>query len=437
MALYFTGGGCGLQTSLFAVDQTALLFLTICSVLFFLVSLYTVQYILHGTHDEQDAPYRFVPCLLWFLAAMTLVCVTQHLALQWAAIEATTLASAPLVYFYKRREALEAAWKYLLICSVGIALALLGVFFLAIAASTRETQLSSLLLSDVMQAAPTLSRTWLRAAFALALVGFGTKMGLAPMHTWLPDTHSQAPSPVSALLSGALLNCALLAILRFFQVCIRSGDAEFSRNLLLVFGFTSLLVSCMFMIGQVDYKRLLAYSSIENMGIIAVGIGLGGAATRGAMLHCVNHSLCKAGLFLLAGNVLREYGTTNVGQVRSVFRRLPATGGLFMAFLIALGGIPPFGAFVSEWLILQTAMTQASPWLAAAFAALVALAFVAMAAVVLPMLQGKHTGVGPSFEYRLSIGTPIALLAMTFALGIYMPPAVERLTRLAAGAMGG
>jgi hydrogenase-4 component F len=426
----------GSPGSLFAVDQTALLFLAICSILFFLVSLYTVQYILYGTHDEQDAPHRFVPCLLWFLAAMTLVCVTQHLALQWAAIEATTLASAPLVYFYKRKEALEAAWKYLLICSVGIALALLGVFFLGIAASTREAQVSSLQLVDVMRAAPTLSRTWLRASFALALVGFGTKMGLAPMHTWLPDTHSQAPSPVSALLSGALLNCALLAILRFFQVCIESGDAEFARNLLLVFGFTSLVVACVFMIGQHDYKRLLAYSSIENMGIIAIGIGLGGAATRGAMLHCVNHSLCKAGLFMLAGNVLREYGTTNAEQVRGLFRRLPTTGGLFMALLVAIGGVPPFGTFVSEWLILQTAMNS-SPWLAAGFALLVALAFVAMVSVALPMLQGKSGQRSQPFERRLAIGAPIALLAMSFVLGIYIPPFVERVTRLAAGAMGG
>jgi len=435
-ALAFGGAG-GSGGWLFAIDRTALLFLVICSVLFFFVSLYTVQYILDGTHDEQQAPHRFVPCLLWFLASMTLVCVTQHLALQWAAIEATTLASAPLVYFYKRKEALEAAWKYLLICSVGIALALLGVFFLGIAASSREAQVSSLHLTDVLRAAPTLSRTWLRASFALALVGFGTKMGLAPMHTWLPDTHSQAPSPVSALLSGALLNCALLAILRFYQVCVESGDAQFSRQLLLVFGFSSLVVACVFMIGQRDYKRLLAYSSIENMGIIAIGVGLGGAATRGALLHCVNHSLCKASLFLLAGNVLREYGTTDAEQVRGVFRRLPATGGLLMAALLAIGGLPPFGIFVSEWLILQTAMTRSSPWLAVGFAVLVALAFVAMISVALPMLQGEGAKRHGAREPRLSIGAPIALIAMTLALGIYVPPVLDRVTRLAAGAMGG
>lgn len=160
---------------LFALDETALLFLMITSVLFFIVSLYTVQYVLYGTHGEQSAPQYFVPCLLWFLAAMTLVCITQNLAVQWAAIEATTLASAPLVYFYRRKEALEAAWKYLLICSVGIALALLGLFFLGIAASTVKSQGSNLQLYALIRSAPSMSRTWLRAAFVLALVGYSTK----------------------------------------------------------------------------------------------------------------------------------------------------------------------------------------------------------------------------------------------------------------------
>lgn len=427
-----------LGNALFALDETARLFLTITSALFMLVSTYAVPYVLHSTHDEHAAPRRFVPCLLWFLSAMTLVCVTQHLALQWAAIEATTLASAPLVYFYKRREALEATWKYLLICSVGIALALLGVFFLGIAAAVLHPhQATSLQLVDLMHNAPNLSRPWLRAAFVLALVGFGTKMGLAPMHTWLPDTHSQAPSPVSALLSGTLLNCAWLAILRFYQVCVASGDAQFARRLLLTLGFTSLTFACAFMIGQRDYKRLLAYSSIENMGIIAIGAGLGGAATQGAMLHCVNHSVCKAALFMLAGNVLQQYGTTNAGEVRGILRRLPATGWLLMLMMFAIGGAPPFGTFVSEWVIFQAAASASSIWLAAAFALLVAIAFVAMASVLLPMLQGEPETPNAGPEKLLTIGAPFALVALSLVLGVYLPQAVTHLTRVAAVAMGG
>src|SRR5439155_11707673 len=323
-----TGAGRGF---LLGVDPLGLLFLTTTSVVFLAASLYAIPNLLHGTYQSGATPHRFVPCLLWFLAAMTLVCVAHHLALMWAAIEATTLASAPLIYFYRRPGALEAAWKYLLICSVGIALALLGVFFLGVAASAAPGRPPGLTLEALRAAAPLMDRSWLKAAFVLALVGYGTKMGLAPLHTWLPDTHSQAPSPVSALLSGALLNCALLAILRFYQVCLASGDAGFARTLLLVLGFASLGMACAFMVGQRDYKRLFAYSSIENMGIIAVGVGLGGAASYAALFHALGHSLCKAGLFFSAGNLLRAFGSTAARDVRGALRRLPATGILLTA----------------------------------------------------------------------------------------------------------
>jgi hydrogenase-4 component F len=420
------------------LDLTGLLFLSITSMLFFITSLYTVSYILDGTHDEQASPQRFIPCLLWFLAAMTLVTVTHHFALMWAAVEATTLASAPLVYFYKRKGALEAAWKYLLICSVGIALALLGVFFLGIAASVAQ-QNNGLGLAELISAAPLMSRSWLKAAFVLALVGFGTKMGLAPLHTWLPDTHSQAPSPVSALLSGALLNCALLAILRFYQVCLASGDAQFARTLLVLFGLTSIGVACAFMMRQVDYKRLLAYSSIENMGIIAVGFGLGGAATYGAVLHAVNHSLCKAGLFFLAGNVLREFGTTNAREVQGVLNRLPASGVLMMALFLAIGGTPPFGPFISELMIFRSAISTHEPWIAALFLVLLAVAFLGMASVLLPMLQSAPIAGSRSQtrEAPLSIIAPLMMTAGALLLGVYIPPAFSDVIRLAASALGG
>ena len=420
------------------LDITGLLFLSITSVLFFITSLYTVPYILDGTHDEQASPQRFVPCLLWFLAAMTLVTVTHHFALMWAAVEATTLASAPLVYFYKRKGALEAAWKYLLICSVGIALALMGVFFLGIAASVAREN-SGLGLAELISAAPLMSRSWLKAAFVLALVGFGTKMGLAPLHTWLPDTHSQAPSPVSALLSGALLNCALLAILRFYQVCLASGDAQFARSLLVLFGLLSIGVACAFMVRQGDYKRLFAYSSIENMGIIAVGFGLGGGGVYGALLHSVNHSLCKAGLFFVAGNVLREFGTTSARDVRGVLHRLPASGVIMMALFFAIGGTPPFGPFISELIIFRSAISAPDAWVGVLFLVLLAVAFLGMAGVLLPMLQSsstEQTAQRPA-EHSLSVLAPLLLAAGALVLGVYIPPAFADVLRQAASALGG
>ncbi len=420
------------------IDSLGLLFLTTTSVVFLAASLYSVPYLLHGTYQSDAVPHRFVPCLLWFLAAMTLVCATRHLALMWAAVEATTLASAPLIYFYRRPGALEAAWKYLLICSVGIALALLGVFFLGVAASAAPGRAPALTLPALQAVAPLMSRPWLKAAFVQALVGYGTKMGLAPLHTWLPDAHSQAPSPVSALLSGALLNCAFLAVARFYQVCLASGDAQFARTMLLLLGFGSLAVATAFLVRQRDYKRLLAYSSVENMGIVAIGVGLGGGAAYGAMLHAINHSLCKAGLFFLAGNVLREYASTIADDVRGVLRRVPATGGLMAALLLAMGGAPPFATFWSEFLIFRTAMDRPHAWLGMLFIALVGVAFLGMSGTLLPMLQGADAApAGRPRDRGLSLVAPLAMGAGVLGLGLFIPPALSLLLRRAAAMLGG
>jgi hydrogenase-4 component F len=423
---------------LLEVDALGLLFLTTTSVVFLSAAVYAVPYLLHGTYQSGATPRRFVSCLLWFLAAMTLVCVTRHLALMWAAVEATTLASAPLIYFYRRPGALEAAWKYLLICSVGIALALLGVFFLGIAGSAGPGHSPGLTLAGLQAVAPQMSRPWLRAAFVLAIVGYGTKMGLAPMHTWLPDAHSQAPSPVSALLSGALLNCAFLAIARFYQVCLASGDARFARTLLLLLGFASVAIATAFLARQRDYKRLLAYSSIENMGIVAIGVGLGGAATYGAMFHAVNHSLCKAGLFFLAGNVLREFRTTVAADVRGILRRVPWTGALIAVLLLAIGGLPPFGPFWSKFIIFRAAMDQPGGWMGMLFIGLLGLAFLGMSGTLFPMLQGTDAAPAPPRrEGALSLAAPAAVGLGVLALGLYMPPALSELLRRAAAMLGG
>lgn len=436
-ALQWAGVGSPLFEPILELDALGLLFLTITSTLFLLTAFYTVPYLRHGTHDPQAAPYRFVPCLLWFLSALTLVDATQHLAILWVAVEATTLATAPLVYFYRRRGALEAAWKYLLLCSVGIALALLGTFFLGIAGSA-VAPVPGLSLPSLIHAAPDLSRSWLKAAFILGLVGYGTKMGLAPLHTWLPDTHSQAPSPISALLSGALLNGALLAVLRFYQVALASGDAAFARTLLLVLGFASLVIACAFLVGQRDYKRLLAYSSIENMGIIVIGVAIGGGGVFGALFHALNHSICKAGLFYCAGNVLRGFGTTEAGEVRGLLRRQPATGMLFLLLFLAISGMPPFGAFWSKFLIFQAATSEGSPAVGALFLGILAVAFLGMAGVLLPIFQGEPEAGGPAArDPRLALLSPLLALAGALLLGIGLPPILASTLRSAAALLGG
>jgi hydrogenase-4 component F len=234
------------------------------------------------------------------------------------------------------------------------------------------------------------------------------------------------------------LNCAFLAILRFFQICLASGDSAFARTLLVGLGFVSIAVACAFMVGQRDYKRLFAYSSIENMGIMAAGVGLGGAATYGAIFHSVNHSLCKAGLFLLAGNVLRAFGTTSAPEARGVLARLPFTGVLMMALFLAIGGMPPFGPFWSEFLIFQAALRGPHAWVGVLFVSLLAVAFLGMAGVLLPMLQaapGKSATPAP--EPALSVLAPLALALGALAIGLFMPPMLGDALQRAASMLGG
>jgi hydrogenase-4 component F len=433
-------------TALLSLDELGRLFLTLTGLVFALAALYTVSYVTHGTHGAPSRPHHLVPALLWFLAAMSLVTLTHHLAVLWAAVEATTLATAPLIAFYRRRPALEATWKYLLLCSVGIALALLGTFFLGIAASGVPGG-ASLTLGNLEAAARAgaMARPWMKAAFVLALVGYGTKMGLAPLHTWLPDAHSQAPSPVSALLSGVVLNGAFLGILRFYQVALASGDAAFAQQLLLLLGFASIALAAAFMVNQRDYKRLLAYSSVENMGVLAVGVGLGGTAAYGALLHSVNHSLAKTALFLLAGNVLTAFGTTTAGEVRGVRARLPVSGVLLLLMALAIGGLPPFGPFMSEFMVFQAAIRGPTPWLGVLFVALLAVAFLGMAGVLFPMLAPAPASAAapapaPAASPRerfLSILSPAVVAVAVLVLGVHLPPFLSRLLGEAAARIGG
>jgi hydrogenase-4 component F len=436
------------------LDAPGLLFLSIASVLFLAAAVYGIGYLEregYGKHKDFLEGVLFVNApeailtgsLLLFLATMTLVTASQHFGLLWVAVEATTLASAPLIYFHRHHRSLEATWKYLMLCSVGIALALLGNFFLAIAATDSGAGPVPLVLDELIGRGAHLQVPWLRVAFLFFLVGYGTKMGLAPLHTWLPDAHSESPSIVSALLSGALLNCAFLGILRAHQVLIAAGQAQFGQELLVLFGLLSIGFAAVFILHQTDYKRMLAYSSVEHMGIVSLGIGLGGAAGFGAMLHALNHSLAKGMLFLVAGNVLAVYQTRSTESVRGLLRTLPVSGVLWVAGFLAITGSPPFGPFLSEFTILKAALDQGHPAVAALYLALLALIFVGMATVVLRMAQGtRSSGTLPlpklwEKEALLAVAPPALLGAAVLLLGLWVPPALQRALHEAARTLGG
>jgi len=450
-----------------AMDGLGRLFLGITSALFLAVSLYAVGFLRResgSTAADSEEGFLFsntpealfTACLLGFLSTMTLVTVSTHFGLMWVAIEATTLVSAPLIHYHRHHRSLEATWKYILLCSVGIAVALLGTYFIAAAVPRGSGGVSSLTFGRLVQRASELDARWLKAGFLLLVVGYGTKMGLAPLHAWLPDAHSEAPALVSALLSGALLNCAFLAILRIVAVLGSAGLGEFSRQTLLVFGLASMAVAAGLIIGQGDYKRMLAYSSVEHMGILAVGIGLGGTGDWGALFHAVNHSLTKAALFLLAGNLLAVYGSKRISDVGGALRRVPVTGVLWIAGFFAILGAPPFGAFSSELAILRAAVSSGSWVVVVLYSLFLAAVFAGMIAVLVRMAQGGRApgspargqavragaghaaggapGFGPAESHGLAVAvlaparepvlgliSPIVLLAGTLALGLFVP----------------
>jgi hydrogenase-4 component F len=418
------------------LDAPGRLVLSTTSALFLVCAVYAQGYLARRADRDNRV---FVGGLLVLLSAMSVVALSQHLGLLWVAIEVTTLTTAPLIYFNHNALSLEAAWKYLLVCSLGIALALLGTFFLALA-SAGPGGPHSLLVKDLAAAGPALAPPWVRAAFVFLLVGYGTKMGLAPLHSWKPDAYGEAPGILGAMLSGGVTNLAFLAIVRIVHVCGAAGEGRFARESLVGIGLLSMALAAVFMVGQRDFKRMLAYSSVEHMGILALGTGLGGAAASGAFFHMVNNGLVKGVLFLAAGNIHRAFGAKTVDKVQGAARRLPISGPLFLAGFLAVTGSPPFAPFFSELAILNGALRGGHYWVSGLFLLFLSIIFVGMGATVLKVVQGEP----PPGEWRpelgdsrLTAGPPLVLMAVVLLLGLWVPRGLLDLFDAAAALVGG
>jgi hydrogenase-4 component F len=437
------------------VDPLGKVVLVFLTTLYFGCSLYAPGYL--ACRPERS---NRVLCATFLIsqAMMSLVAMSHHLGLMWVGMEATTLASAPFIYFNHTGRSLEATWKYLLICSVGIALALLGSFFLAYASlhpnpsggtyleedydqeqgPTQDQE--NVLLFDALQEkarSQGLSREWLHAAFVLLLVGYGTKMGLAPMHTWKPEAYGEAPGLAGALLAGGVTTSAFVAILRFYQICEAAGEGAFARELLLFLGLLSMAIGAVFMVRQRDFKRMLAYSSVEHMGILVLGIGIGGfLGVYGALLHMINNGLTKGVLFLSAGNIHRAYGSKRIDDVRGAWRLLPFSSVMFLAGLFAITGSPPFGPFVSEFTIVSSAFVTGQYLVGGLILFLMAVVFVGMGATVLAIVQGDPPADAvndPKFRDGVGTSLPILfLLTLVLLLGVYIPGPLEDLLKSAA-----
>lgn len=421
----------GLLKNYFAADSLNIIFLLILSTVFLAVLIYNDGYVRALEMKKSKLSYYSVGILL-FVFSMTGTILSTNMGLSWVFVEATTLMSAYLIYFERTKQSIEAAWKYVFICSIGISLGFVGIILLSIA----TTDINSLFFNELYQHAQHINKTWLNLAFVFFLIGIGTKVGLAPVHSWLPDAHSEAPSPVSALLSAVLLNTAFLLILRFFHITVLAGNSGYGRSLMIVMGMMSLFVTAVYVFTIKNYKRMLAYSSIENMGIIALGTALGGPAVIAAMIHLIFHSFIKSSFFLTSGNILKIFGTKRTDEVHSIIKRNKVTGWIWIACFIGITGIPPSPLFISEFLMVKEMMINKHFLLMFIFLILLTIIIFGLATRIIHMSYEKDNSEINTHNNKISFSEEkheivslsplmyipqIVLLLISAMAGFYMP----------------
>jgi len=376
-----------------------------------------------------------------FVFALFLVALANNLGIMWVAMEGSTLASVLLIAFYNRKTSLEAAWKYIIIGSIGISMALFGTLMTYYAAShiVGTESIEGLNWTRLLSAAPALNPEALRLAFIFILMGYGTKAGIAPMHTWKPDSYSQAPVPSAAILAAAVLNCALYGILRFHILASKCLGPEFSSGLLLWFGLGSLLIATPFILVQTNFRRLLAYSSIEHTGIMLVGFGVGGSlGPFGALLHMFYHAITKPLVFFCAGNVEQQFGSAVFRKVGGgVIHLMPVTAVLFLAGALAVTGTPPAGLFQSELTVLSASVQGRSLWVATLFVGCIVTIFAGFLYHISRLVLGAprlETSRNAESWWRL---LPMLLTAaLTLLLGFWLPSPLLHLIQQASQIVG-
>jgi hydrogenase-4 component F len=357
------------------VDRISAWVILCTSIVYFVASIYAVGYMRLAGEDKRL--YKFYALFAGFGLTMLVAPLMNNIGLYWIAIELTTIVSTFLVAFERVGESVEAAWKYIMVVSAGISLALLGTILFYWSGSFVLGPAYAMTWEIMTGASPRMNPVLLILAFLLVLVGYGTKVGLAPMHTWLPDAHSEGPAPVSAMLSGALLNTAMIGVVRFLGIARASSLGALPQLVVVAFGALSLLIGALFIVRQQGIKRLMAYSSVEHMGVVAMGFGFGGPlGVAGALYHMLNHSLNKSLMFFGAGNMMRVYGTKEIVEINGVSRFFPTQGALWLAGAVAITGAPPFGLFLSEFTIMRAGLKPSFSWAVYAMAVLLIVIFV-------------------------------------------------------------
>ena len=427
---------------LLRADALSAFMVIVIGVVALIATSYGVGYIraeLEHGHTTTSGARTYGALVQVFVAAMLTAVLADNLGVLWVAVEATTIATAFLVGHRRTRASLEASWKYVVIGSVGVALAFLGTVLVYFASRHAGGDADAALnWSTLVVLAPRLDPGVLRLALGLLVLGYGTKMGLAPMHTWLPDAHSQAPAPVSALMSGVLLSVAFYALLRYKVIADAAIGPGYMRGLLVTGSLLSLAVAASLLLAQRDYKRLLAYSSIEHMGLVALGAAIGTPlAVAAALLHILGHGVGKAVLFCCSGEILLADGTTDIAGVRGLLTRRPLLGGVFGLGLLALLGLPPFSLFASELAIARAGVADGLGWAVAAALVLVLVIFAAIVGHAQQMLLGEPgANVQEHRTSTMSAASLVVGLAVVAVLGVSIWP-IERLLQAAAKVVTG
>jgi hydrogenase-4 component F len=441
LALVSTAAQRDLHWGLLRADALSVVFVLATSFLYATTSVYCLGYLERGGDPRRPTRYfrRFYVGINLFAWSMLCAPLMNGLALLWVAIEVTTVVSALLVAIDNTDRAAEAAWKYLLIASVGLGIALLATMFMYFAGAKALGSSYALAFAPLLRAGARLPDTPVRLAFALAVLGFGTKVGLVPVHTWLPDAHAEAPTPVSSLLSGSLLAVSFYAVLRYYQVAVAALGPRFPQAVLLTFGVATLLVAALYLFDQHDVKRLLAYSSVEHMGILAIGVSFGAPlASVGVLLHVLAHAAAKGNAFMGAGVLVRKFRTQEISGVRGGVNALPWSAPLFLLAVMALSALPPFGIFRSEFLIVAGGLTASRNVATVALVALVTLAFFGLAIAATRMVFAPGPPEAPRGEpSRWMVVPMVAGLAALLLLGIHPPGPLGSLLARGALELGG
>ncbi|MFN3654109.1 MAG: hydrogenase 4 subunit F [Candidatus Nitrosotenuis sp.] len=426
----------------FYVDSLSVVILLSISVVGFVAALYSKNYMGrqydNNTIDDKHL-VRYHQGFNIFLLTMLVIPIANNLGIMWVMVEATTLISVLLIMLYFKENAIEAAWKYLIIATVGLSFALIGTVFFYYANINANASGDAMNWTEMVHNSKLFDPNLVKIAFVFILVGFGTKAGLAPMHTWLPDAHSEAPTPVSAVLSGVLLNCAIYGIIRFHIVSSVSIGPEFSNQLLIILAVVSVAIAAASIYFQKDMKRMLAYSSVEHMGLISLGIGFGGPlGIYGSILQIINHAIAKPLMFFASGTVSQKYETKAMSKIKGIIKMMPVTGILFLIGGLALVGMPPFNIFLSEFLILSSGFTSGQFIATSLVILFLVVTFAVFLRHLLKMIFGNPSSEMKKDDMGKLAIIPMAILcSLVLILGIYIPAPLQTLIQNASVIVNG